>query len=52
MAGVFLGIAADKYKRVPMLAVCVFICGASVTLIGAAQQYWQLILLRMIFAAG
>ncbi|CAH1393582.1 unnamed protein product [Nezara viridula] len=52
VAGVFLGIAADKYKRVPMLAVCVFICGASVTLIGATQQYWQLILLRMIFAAG
>jgi len=52
VAGVFLGMAADRYRRVPMLAVCVFICGATVTLLGSTQEYWQLIVLRMIFAAG
>ncbi|KAL1114880.1 hypothetical protein AAG570_007704 [Ranatra chinensis] len=52
IVGIFLGIAADKFKRIPMLATCVFVSGASVALLGASQEYWQLILLRMIFAAG
>ncbi|BES90306.1 unnamed protein product [Nesidiocoris tenuis] len=52
IGGVFLGIAADKYKRVPMLAVAVLVCGISVFLIGAAKSYWHLIVLRMVFAAG
>lgn len=52
IVGVFLGVAADKYKRVPMVAVCVLICGVSVILIGATQKFWQLIFLRMVFAAG
>ncbi|XP_014259873.1 uncharacterized protein LOC106672735 [Cimex lectularius] len=52
IAGVFLGIAADKYRRIPMIAISVLVCGISVLLIGASQEYWQLIILRMIFAAG
>ncbi|XP_075219485.1 hexuronate transporter [Lycorma delicatula] len=52
IVGVFLGIAADKYKRVPMVATCVLICGVSVILMGASQKFWQLLILRMLFAAG
>uniref|UniRef100_A0A0K8SP40 Major facilitator superfamily (MFS) profile domain-containing protein n=2 Tax=Lygus hesperus TaxID=30085 RepID=A0A0K8SP40_LYGHE len=52
IGGVILGIAADKYKRVPMLAAAVLVCGISVFLIGAAKEFWHLLVLRMLFAAG
>ncbi|XP_039298652.1 protein spinster homolog 1 [Nilaparvata lugens] len=52
IAGIFLGVAADKYKRVPMVATCILIIGVSCLLIGASTEYWQLLVLRMVFAAG
>jgi len=52
IVGVFLGIAADKYRRIPMVGVCVLVCGISIVLMGATKEFWHLILLRMIFAAG
>lgn len=50
--GVFLGIAADKYNRVRLLAICSFIIAIAVILTGAVTEYWQLVLLRMVLAFG
>uniref|UniRef100_A0A1B6MGD8 Major facilitator superfamily (MFS) profile domain-containing protein n=2 Tax=Graphocephala atropunctata TaxID=36148 RepID=A0A1B6MGD8_9HEMI len=52
VVGVFLGIAADKYRRIPMVALCVLVCGVSIILMGSTQQFWHLVVLRMLFAAG
>uniref|UniRef100_A0A1A9ZLE7 Major facilitator superfamily (MFS) profile domain-containing protein n=1 Tax=Glossina pallidipes TaxID=7398 RepID=A0A1A9ZLE7_GLOPL len=52
IAGVFMGVAADKYNRVKMLTVCTVIFGIAIILQGTVKKYWQLVLLRMIMAAG
>ncbi|KAJ8927295.1 hypothetical protein NQ314_020258 [Rhamnusium bicolor] len=38
--------------RVKMLAVCTVIFGIAIILSGGVNEYWQLVLLRMIMAAG
>lgn len=40
------------YLRVRLLAVCTIIFGISIILSGAVTEYWQLVVLRMIMAAG
>ncbi|KAH8364964.1 uncharacterized protein LOC110179629 isoform X2 [Drosophila serrata] len=52
IAGVFMGFAADKYNRVKMLTVCTVIFGIAMILQGTVKEYWQLVLLRMVMAAG
>ncbi|CRL01903.1 CLUMA_CG015071, isoform A [Clunio marinus] len=52
IVGVILGIAADKYNRSKMLFVCTLVFGVAIVLQGSVQNYWQLIFLRMIMAAG
>jgi MFS family permease len=52
IVGVILGIAADKYNRARMLFVCTLVFGVAIILQGSVQTYWQLIILRMIMAAG
>lgn len=52
IVGVVLGIAADKYNRARMLFVCTLVFGVAILLQGSVQTYWQLIVLRMIMAAG
>ncbi|KAH8272316.1 hypothetical protein KR026_001462 [Drosophila bipectinata] len=52
IAGVFMGFAADKYNRVKMLTICTIIFGIAIILQGTVKQYWQLVLLRMVMAAG
>ncbi|XP_014480060.1 PREDICTED: D-xylose-proton symporter [Dinoponera quadriceps] len=52
VAGVFLGIAADKYNRVRLLAVCTLVFSVAIILMGAVKEYWQLVILRMVLAAG
>ncbi|KAI8116657.1 Ephrin-B2a [Lucilia cuprina] len=52
IAGVFMGIAADKYNRVKMLTVCTLVFAVAIILQGTVKEYWQLALLRMIMAAG
>lgn len=52
VVGVVLGIAADKYNRARMLFVCTLVFGVAIILQGSVQTYWQLIVLRMIMAAG
>ncbi|ALC48350.1 CG14439 [Drosophila busckii] len=52
IAGVFMGFAADKYNRVKMLTVCTVIFGIAIVLQGTVKEYWHLVVLRMIMAAG
>lgn len=50
--GVVLGILADRYHRVRMLTVCTVIFAVAIFFQGSVQTYWQLVVLRMIMAAG
>lgn len=50
--GVVLGFVADKYNRVRCLCVCTLIFAVAIILQGSVKSYWQLVVLRMIMAAG
>lgn len=50
--GIVLGIIADKYNRVKMLSFCTLVFAVAIILQGTVENYWQLIVLRMIMAAG
>ncbi|KAB0790978.1 hypothetical protein PPYR_02778 [Photinus pyralis] len=50
--GVILGFAADKFNRVRMLTICTVIFGVAIILCGIVKEYWHLVVLRMIVAAG
>ncbi|KAK9887910.1 hypothetical protein WA026_000213 [Henosepilachna vigintioctopunctata] len=52
IVGVILGIAADKYHRARMLTVCTFVFAIAIILSGSVTEYWQLVVLRMVTAAG
>ncbi|XP_070163527.1 hexuronate transporter [Polyergus mexicanus] len=52
IVGVILGIAADRYNRVRLLTVCTLIFSAAIFLSGSVKEYWQLLILRMVLAAG
>lgn len=52
VAGIVLGIIADKYNRVRTLAVCTIIFVIAIILMGAVSEYWHLVVLRMLMAAG
>lgn len=50
--GIVLGIVADKFNRVKMLSFCTLVFAVAIILQGSVENYWQLIVLRMIMAAG
>ncbi|XP_045478434.1 probable sugar efflux transporter [Harmonia axyridis] len=50
--GVIIGFAADKFKRARMLTVCTIVFSIAMILSGTVTEYWQLVVLRMILAAG
>ena len=52
IVGVVFGILGDKYNRSMMLYMCTLVFGVAIVLQGSVQNYWQLILLRMVMAAG
>ncbi|EGI65719.1 PREDICTED: uncharacterized protein LOC105145878 isoform X2 [Acromyrmex echinatior] len=52
IVGIILGVAADKYNRVKLLTVCTVIFSVAIILSGAVFEYWQLVILRMLLAAG
>lgn len=52
IVGVVIGILADKYNRSKMLFACTLVFGVAIVLQGSVQNYWQLIVLRMVMAAG
>lgn len=50
--GVVFGVLADKYNRARQLTLCAFINAVAIILSGSVNEYWQLLLLRMLLAAG
>ncbi|XP_026674694.1 uncharacterized protein LOC108631515 isoform X1 [Ceratina calcarata] len=52
IVGVALGVAADKYNRVRLLTICTVVFSVAIVLMGAVKEYWQLVVLRMVLAAG
>lgn len=52
IVGIVMGYLADKFNRVKMLAVCTVVFGVAIVLSGAVNEFWQLVLLRMVMAAG
>lgn len=50
--GIVLGIVADKFNRVKMLSFCTLVFAVAIILQGTVENYWQLIVLRMVMAAG
>ncbi|GAB1870091.1 Hexuronate transporter [Camponotus japonicus] len=52
IVGIILGIAADRYNRVRLLTTCTLVFSIAIFLSGAVKEYWQLLILRMVLAAG
>ncbi|CAH1968641.1 unnamed protein product [Acanthoscelides obtectus] len=52
IAGIVMGLLADKFNRVKMLGACTLVFGVAIILSGSVNEYWQLVILRMIMAAG
>ncbi|KAK2713773.1 probable 4-methylmuconolactone transporter isoform X2 [Artemia franciscana] len=52
IAGVFIGFAADRYNRKNLLAIATIVFSAATLLTGFSQEFWHLIILRMLLAVG
>ena len=52
VSGAVIGLAADYVHRPRLLSGAVFTYSLAITLTGLATTYWQLVLLRMLLAAG
>ncbi|XP_017786759.1 PREDICTED: putative metabolite transport protein HI_1104 [Nicrophorus vespilloides] len=52
VVGVIMGFLADKYNRVKMLTICTVVFSIAMIVTGSVQEYWHLVILRMIMAAG
>ncbi|CAG9853594.1 unnamed protein product [Phyllotreta striolata] len=52
IVGVVMGFLADKFHRVRLLSICTVVFGVAIVISGGVKEFWQLVLLRMIMAAG
>ena len=52
VAGVVMGVLADRINRPRMISVCVLLFSTSGALTGLATQYWHLVVLRLGIALG
>ncbi|KAJ8711473.1 hypothetical protein PYW07_008715 [Mythimna separata] len=52
VVGVILGVVADKYNRARILSFCTLIFVIAILIMGSVKEYWHLVVLRMIMAAG
>ncbi|CAG4934135.1 unnamed protein product [Colias eurytheme] len=52
VVGVVLGVVADKYNRARILSFCTLVFVIAILLMGTVSEYWHLVILRMIMAAG
>ena len=52
VSGVIFGITADCVNRLRLLGFAVMTYSLAISAMGLATQYWQLVLLRMLLAAG
>ncbi|KAJ8713126.1 hypothetical protein PYW08_008430 [Mythimna loreyi] len=52
VVGVILGVVADKFNRARVLSFCTLIFVIAILIMGSVKEYWHLVVLRMIMAAG
>lgn len=52
VVGIIIGVLADKFNRVRMLTACTVVFAIAMILTGAVKEFWHLVVLRMIMAAG
>lgn len=52
LVGIPMGFMADVFNRKIVLTCCMILLTAALTLMGAANRYWHLVVLRMMVAAG
>lgn len=52
IVGVVMGFMADKYNRVRILSISTLVFATAIVLQGSVTEYWHLVLLRMMMAAG
>nr|AER70324.1 cis, cis-muconate transporter protein [Bombyx mori]BAM34534.1 major facilitator superfamily protein [Bombyx mori] len=52
VVGVILGVVADKYNRARILSICTLVFVVAILLMGTVTEYWHLVVLRMVMAAG
>ncbi|XP_028026789.1 uncharacterized protein LOC114240448 [Bombyx mandarina] len=52
VVGVVLGVVADKYNRARILSICTLVFVVAILLMGTVTEYWHLVVLRMVMAAG
>ncbi|CAH0595498.1 unnamed protein product [Chrysodeixis includens] len=52
VVGVIIGVVADKYNRARILSFCTLVFVIAILLMGTVKEYWHLVVLRMIMAAG
>ena len=52
VSGVVLGVAADTASRTRLFGACVVAYSFATIGMGAAAEYWQLVVGRMVLAAG
>ncbi|CAH0713995.1 unnamed protein product, partial [Brenthis ino] len=52
VVGIIIGVAADKFNRARILGFCTLVFVIAILLMGSVKEYWHLVLLRMIMAAG
>ena len=52
VSGVLFGIAADHYNRLRLLGGAVMVYSGAIILTSVSQQYWHLVMARMLLAAG
>ena len=52
VSGVIFGITADCVNRLRLLGFAVMLYSLAISAMGLATQYWHLVLLRMLLAAG
>ena len=52
VSGIIIGLLSDIFPRTVILGASIIVFSLSTALVGAATEYWQLVILRMMFAAG
>ncbi|KPJ01133.1 PREDICTED: uncharacterized protein LOC106117752 [Papilio xuthus] len=52
VVGVIIGVFADKFNRARILSACTAVFVAAILLMGSVTEYWHLVVLRMLMAAG
>ncbi|CAB3219906.1 unnamed protein product [Arctia plantaginis] len=52
VVGIILGVVADKFNRARILSFCTLVFVIAILLMGSVTEYWHLVVLRMVLAAG